>query len=375
VRVDRSTQGEIDVIAGFPDVSTSGSDAVILRPKITNGRSDDSLMLIAGFRIDIESVDIELTRGECGERNEESLGSLVLETGSVPLDLIEEHVVRLVWIVASVNCPTDGEGVGRKEGHQCAGVAVTDDFGVSFAGDVVSKLDRSHKARIVSDEVAAIGVGAELVTDSVGIGDAITISTADGAGDTCGIPSHEGDGVAAGIVGESRIRTAVWSAVASEALLDGLDGVRVVDADHGAGVGRVGRVAVTAEIAVGVIDVGDHAGVDLHAFLNEGFPGDQSAVGHLVGEDVSEASTAAASAAVAESESTLTSGEAVGGSILEELPEGHPVGRQIDEEVSREDDRLIGQDDRARGPRVVGVVEEQGLDFTVDRRGANLRLK
>ena len=124
-----------------------------------------------------------------------------------------------------------------------------------------------------------------------------------------------------------------------------------------------------------MIDVGDHAGVDLHALLNEDFPGDQSAIRHLVGEDVPEASTATASAAVAESESTLSSSQAIGGSILEELPEGQPIGRQIDQQISREDDRLIGQDDRARGPRVVGVIEEQAFDFTVNGRGANLRLK
>ena len=113
-------------------------------------------MLITGFRIDVESIDIELAGGEGGERNEESFCSLVLETRCVPLDLIKEHVIRLVWIVASVHCSADGERMARKEGNQSAGVAITDDFGVAFAGDVVPDLDRGHVARVVGDEVAAI---------------------------------------------------------------------------------------------------------------------------------------------------------------------------------------------------------------------------
>src|SRR5436190_1621155 len=86
--------------------------------------------------------------------------------------------------------------------------------------------------------------------------------------------SAAGGGVVAGVEGEAGVRAAVRRPrPAAGALLDGVAGVGIVQPHHDP-TRRVAGDPVQPEVAVGVVDEGDHTAEGLDALLDEHVTGD-----------------------------------------------------------------------------------------------------
>ena len=126
------------------------------------------------------------------------------------------------------------------------------------------------------------------------------------------------------------------TAGAAGAALDGVAAGGVVQTDHGPGIGVIGD-AVHPVVALVVVDVGDHADHRFGCLLDEKVADDHVAGVGAHSREGGYAAGAGGVALVGLGQAALAEGLAGRRRLVEDLLQGEPVGRQVDEQVLGQD--------------------------------------
>ena len=312
-------------------------------------------------------------------------GPIEREARGVDEHLVEDHVVGLAELPVRRERPRDRGVPGGEEVHARDGLEVAGDR------EVVADQERGQAPGIgrgQGGQAGPVAVGTEQVARAGGVAlggqrlgrvpvvvevERIRERARHGARDAQRVAGREALGIVVGIFGEARVGAAVEGrAGAAEALLDAVAPGGVVEPHHHAG-GGVARIAVQADVAVGEVDICDHAAHHLGAFLEEDVAGDDVAAVGAVGGDGGECARGAGVAAVGLGQATLAAGDALRGRPHEGLLEREAIGGEVDEQIAWDRDDLPAHDDGAARPHVSRVREGEPLDLAGDQRGGRGR--
>ena len=150
-----------------------------------------------------------------------------------------------------------------------------------------------------------------------------------------------------------------------DTLLNGVTAFGIVEANHYARTGVVG-VAVYPKVTVGVIDISDYAFDRFNTFLEKDIAGDDISVAGAVGMNRGDAAHFARVTDVRFREAAFSSAQTFLWRLGECLLERQPVGREVYEQIARDDDVLATDNYGAARPYVIRVSKGETLDLSCD---------
>ena len=385
------TDDEVHVVANAEDVAAGSAEvrrteqtrqraSAYACDGIATGRGGQRLFNArVAFRFVVQRMRQDVRR-QRGEADEQGADAEVLETRGFDEHFFRHQVVRLRQRRLGGQRHHQGRSVVREELHPAHF------FEVAFHLEVVAEHDGREAARVRYHRVnRTVRGGAKCVARTVsGSGSRATCygrrgvgaralrlqarpSTAGGAGNADREAGAGSIGVVVRVQCEARVRAAVISArLATEATLDGVALGGVVHTNHHAR-GSVVHHAVQAHVAFGIVDVGDAARDHLFALGDENVAGNEVASRGLVGRDSGNATETRMVAGVALRETRFTGADASGRRLIVQLLQSQPVRWEVQQEVAWKDDALASHHDDTARPMVVGIIEMNVLDLTLDR--------